>query len=269
LHYGHGTDNPFDEAVYLVLGALGIPFDSDDSILDAELEDSKVQSVHDLIRRRIREHIPVAYLINEAWFCGLSFYIDERVLVPRSPLAELIEEKFSPWMPAVDIPRILDIGTGSACIAIACAHAFPDALIDAVDIDSGALAVAGINVERYGMADRIRLIRSDLYEKLGDARYDLIVANPPYVGREELTMLPEEYSHEPVTGLYAGKEGLDVVERILQQSGSHMNKNGILVVEVGNGQDAVARNFPHLPFIWLDFERGGEGVFLLTSRDLA
>ena len=268
LCYGHGTDNPRDEAVYLVLGALGFPFNVNDQQLDEPLEASRARHIQNLITRRIVERVPVAYLVNEAWFCGLPFYVDERVIIPRSPLAELIEEKFTPWMVRREKLCILDIGTGSGCIAIACAMVFPEAEIDAVDISEDAVAVGKINVERHQVSDRVHLIRSDLYENLSGNRYDLIVANPPYVSNRELAALPEEYRHEPADALYGGRDGLDLVRKILLQSGDYLTETGILVVEVGNGQEAVTEKFPQLPFVWLDFERGGEGVFLLTSEDL-
>jgi len=268
LWYGHGTDNPYDEAVYLVLGALGLPFDVEEEELDEPLENSRVQHIQNLIAGRTEKYIPVAYLINEAWFCGLSFYVDKRVLIPRSPMAELIEEKFSPWLVQRERPCILDIGTGSACIAIACAHAFPEAKVDAVDVSEDALAVACMNIERHKVSNRVHLIQSDLYENLDGNRYDLIIANPPYVGPREYAELPAEYHHEPGAALLGGADGVDVVRSILSQSDSYLNDGGILVVEVGNGQDAVAEAFPQLPFTWLEFERGGEGVFLLTAGDL-
>lgn len=269
LYYGHGTDNPHDEAVYLVLGTLGLPFDIKEEELDEPLEKIKVQHIQNLVARRAVERIPVAYLINEAWFCGLSFYVDKGVLIPRSPMAELIEEKFSPWIVQRERPCILDIGTGSGCIAIACALAFPNAVVDAIDVSKDAIAVARGNIERHKVADRVHLLQSDLYENLDGNRYDLIIANPPYVGSREFAQLPAEYHHEPGVALLGGEDGLDVVRNILAQSGLHLTDGGILVVEVGNGQDAVAESFPQLPFTWLEFERGGEGVFLLTAEDLA
>ena len=267
LCYGHGTDNPHDEAAYLVLGALNIPFDVIQQI-DEPLEDSKVRHIQNLITRRIVDRVPVAYLVNEAWFCGISFYVDERVIIPRSPLAELIEEKFAPWVMQRENLRILDIGTGSGCIAIACAMVFPEADVDAVDVSEDAVAVGKINVDRHRVSDRVHILRSDLYDNLDEKRYDLIVANPPYVGSRELAALPEEYRHEPGTALHGGQDGLDLVRKILLQSGAHLTETGILVVEVGNSQEAVVENFPQLPFVWLEFERGGEGVFLLSAEDL-
>ena len=269
LCYGHGTDNPLDEAAFLVLGALELPFDTEDERLDEQLDQQRLSLIQDLLERRVRERVPVAYLINCAWFCGFSFYVDNRVLIPRSPIAELIEERFSPWMPEVTQPAILDIGTGSGCIAIACAYAFPDARVDAVDLDAGALAVAAGNIERHGMEDRIRLIRSDLFDQLGDRCYDLIISNPPYVGTGGMDNLPMEYSHEPVAALCGGADGLEVIRRIMERAGAHMNAHGLLVVEVGAAQGEVSVTFPDLPFLWLDFERGGEGVFLLSAEDLS
>ena len=270
LCYGHGTDNPRDEAVYLVLGALGLPFSVSDEKLDEPLDASSVRRISDLVSRRVTGRIPVAYLIHQAWFCDLCFYVDERVLIPRSPLAELIQEGFAPWM----VKRragvtILDIGTGSGCIAIACALVFPDARVDAIDVSEDALAVARMNIEQHQVTDRVHLLRSDLFENLQENRYDLIIANPPYVGKQEYDDLPEEYRHEPGTALLAGDDGLDVVRNILRQSAAHLTEEGLLVVEIGSGQDAVAEGFPRLPFTWLEFEHGGEGVFLLTSEDLS
>lgn len=269
MYYGHGTDNPFDEAVYLVLRALALPFDVDDAVLDAPITGEERRRVMVLVERRIQLRLPVAYLINEAWFSGLPFYVDERVLVPRSPIAELIEERFSPWLQESAITRILDIGTGSGCIAVACALAFPHARVDAVDSSSAALAVADRNIVHYQLSDRVRLLQSDLYAALGAQRYDVIVANPPYVSANELSHLPPEYRHEPLPALHAGEGGLAVVRRLLTHTRPHLEGHGVLIVEVGNRQDAVSQAFPDLPFIWLEFERGGEGVFLLRATDLA
>lgn len=268
MHYGHGTDNPRDEAVYLVFCALGMPFDCPESELDAEVEREAEAKIFDLARKRIEQRAPVAYLVKQAWFCGLPFYVDERVLIPRSPIAELIENRFAPWLIADRVFSILDIGTGSACIAVACALAFPGARVDAVDISEAALAVARGNVVRHGLTERIRLIQSDLYENLSDQKYDLIVVNPPYVTAREMRELPPEHRHEPALALAAGTDGLEVVRRLLDESARHLCPDGILVVEVGNGRQAVDKNFPGLSFVWLEFEYGGEGVFLLEARSL-
>ena len=268
LYYGHGTDNPADEAAYLILRSLGLPFDASAKDLDEPLQPQLEARLLVLIERRVSERIPVAYLINEAWFAGLPFYVDQSVLVPRSPLAELIEERFNPWLHEAGVQRILDIGTGSGCIAIACAHAFPDAMIDANDIDTAVLAIASRNIERYQLSRRVHLYQANVFQGMPPARYDLILSNPPYVSTAEMGKLPAEYQQEPATALSAGMDGLDVVRTILRQAGSYLAEHGVLIVEVGNSQAAVMENFPGIPFTWLEFERGGEGVFLLTAADL-
>ena len=268
LCFGHGTDNAYDEAVYLVLRALQLPFEINDEQLNQTLNGDTKDFLVDLITVRVEQRRPVAYLLNEAWFCGLSFYVDERVLVPRSPIAELIGQRFSPWVVEEKVARILDIGTGSACIAIASALAFPDAYVDAVDISADALAVAEENAHRHGVSERLRLLRSDLYENLQGQTYDIIIANPPYVSEEEMSSLPAEFRHEPEQALEAGEEGLDIVWRLLSESRKYLNDGGILIVEVGNAETALVQARPQLPFIWLEFEFGGEGVFLLTSEAL-
>jgi len=268
IYYGHGTDNPFDEAVYLVLAALNLPFDLSDDELDQNARSVDVDRIWQLARRRVDERIPVAYLVRQAWFCGLPFYVNEHVLIPRSPVAELIEESFHPWVHERQVRNILDIGTGSGCIAIACAAAFPDAIVDAIDISPAALAVAQKNVDTYSLGDRVHLYKSDLYDALAGKKYDLIIANPPYVDADDMQALPAEYLHEPRLALAAGDDGLDLVRRIIRDSGKHMNKDAVLIVEVGNSQQAMEAAFPELPLVWLDFERGGEGVFLLPAEAL-
>ena len=266
LYYGHGADNALDEAAYLVLGALDLPFDLSREQLSVEVSTTDQECIRKLVDERISSRKPTAYLLNNAWFAGLPFYVDERVLVPRSPIAELVRDRFSPWIKAQDVTRILDLGTGSGCIAIACALVFPTAIVDATDISLDALEVARINCERHGLGQRVNLVESDLFSALGGSRYDIIVCNPPYVTDGEMAALPAEYRHEPSLALAAGATGLDVVDNILLNAHEHLTPHGILVVEVGNGRAALETKYPRTPFIWLDFEHGGEGVFVITSE---
>lgn len=268
LCYGHGTREPLDEAVYLVFSAAGLAFYCDDALLDRPLTEAQIQRAQAFIMARIKTRKPAAYIAREAWFAGLGFYVDERVLVPRSPIAELIETGFSPWIKPEQVQRILDMGTGSGCIAIACALAFPEAQVDAVDISLDALEVAQRNVDRYQLRDRVELMHSDLFEGLQGRRYDLIVSNPPYVPTHEIAELLAEYLHEPRVGLSGGQDGLAIVKRLLAQASKHLTEVGILVVEVGDSEAALVSRYPQVPFLWLDFERGGEGVFLLQATEL-
>jgi ribosomal protein L3 glutamine methyltransferase len=268
VFFGHGTDNARDEAAALVLHALGLPLNCGARHYARRVGQQAARRAQTLITRRITERVPAAYLTGVSYFAGVRLAVDARVLVPRSPLAELIERRFAPWIDAARVRRVLDLGTGSGCIAIASARALPRARIDAVDISADALAVARINVRRLRLARRVRLVRSDHFRALRGASYDIIVANPPYVGAAEFKGLPAEYRHEPKLGLAAGRDGLDSVRIILREAARHLRPRGLLIVEVGNTERAVQRVWPHLPFIWLHFARGGGGVFLLTREQL-
>jgi ribosomal protein L3 glutamine methyltransferase len=266
--FGHGTDNALDEAAALVLHALGPRRPPERAPYARRVSAREAERARELIERRIRERIPSAYLTGQTWFAGLPFRVDPRVLIPRSPIAELIERGFAPWIDRRRVRRILDVGTGSGCIAIACAKAFPRALVDGVDISPAALAVAATNVRRHRVGRRVQLLLSDHFSALGHRSYDIIVANPPYVGERELARLPAEYRHEPRLALAGGRRGLDSVEVILREARPHLRAGGVLIVEVGNTETAVRRKFRRLPFLWLEFTRGGGGVFLLTAEQL-
>jgi ribosomal protein L3 glutamine methyltransferase len=268
LVFGHGTDNALDESATLVMHALHLGRDLPDDYLDAVLSDVERREVMALIQARISTRKPAAYLTREAWFAGLSFYVDERVLVPRSPIAELISSRFTPWVVPERVGDILDLCTGSGCIAIACAAAFPEARVLATDVSRNALAVARINVERHALNRRVQLLEGNLFERIGERRFELIVSNPPYVPRAEMQRLPQEFRHEPELGLSAGADGLDIVVQILSQASRHLAAEGVLVVEVGCSQAAVQEQYPGVPFLWLEFEHGGEGVFLLEQAQL-
>ena len=268
IFYGHGTDNAWDEAVQLVLPTLYLPLDVPQEILNSRLTASERHRIVERVIRRINERTPVAYLTHKAYFCDMEFYIDERVLVPRSPIGELIKNKFEPLLPNPP-KRIMDLCTGSGCIGIACATAFPEAEVDLIDISIDALEVAEINVESYGLEEQVFPIRSDLFRDLPKDKYDLIVSNPPYVDEEDMTHLPEEYRHEPELGLAAGSDGLKLMRRIIANAPDYLTPNGVLICEVGNSMVHVQAQYPDLPLAWLEFENGGHGVFMMTQRDLA
>ena len=268
LHFEHGTSNAVDEALNLVLHGLSLGHDIPPWLLDGRLTATEKRACYDLLRRRVQERKPYAYITNRARFAGLDFYVDERVLVPRSPIAELIEAGFEPWIEAERVSKVLDLCTGSGCIAIACAYAFADAAVDATDVSDGALEVARKNAEDLHVADRVLLHKADVFEGLPEAPYDIIVSNPPYVDAQDMATLPDEHRHEPALGLAAGDDGLDIVRRILTGAGNYLAKDGILVVEVGNSRWALEQAYPELPFTWLEFERGQAEVFLLRADQL-
>jgi ribosomal protein L3 glutamine methyltransferase len=265
VSFGHGTLTALDEAAALVLHTVHQPYNLAEAYLDAALTMAERSSIIDIIDRRINERTPAAYLTNEAIFAGLAFYVDNRVLVPRSPIAELIEQRFSPWVEEDQVVRILDLCTGSGCIAIACAYAFQEAYVDAVDLSVDALAVAAINVEKHQLAETVTLYKSDLFNELPEARYDIIVSNPPYVSHQEWSELPQEFRAEPDMGFKGGVTGLDIVIRILVDADAYLATQGILCVEVGSSAQTLQDTFPNVPFFWMNFERGGDGVFLLTA----
>ncbi|HEY3487762.1 MAG TPA: 50S ribosomal protein L3 N(5)-glutamine methyltransferase [Gammaproteobacteria bacterium] len=265
--YGHGTDNAHDEAAWLVLHALGLS--PQESLPDPERTVSLAElgRVEHLLQQRIATGKPLAYLLQSAWFCGLEFFVDERVIVPRSPIAELIADEFSPWLPRA--PRqVLDLCTGSGCIAIACALMFPEAAVAASDISAEALAVAAVNRKRYELENRLQFYTADVFNGIPRREYDLLVSNPPYVDAADMAVLSSEYRQEPRLALAAGADGLDIVRRILRDAQHYLSADGLLVVEVGNSQPALLAAFPQVPFVWPEFERGGDGVFVLTAEDL-
>jgi ribosomal protein L3 glutamine methyltransferase len=268
LVYGHGTDNAFDDAAAIVFHVLDLSHDEAATEYDRQPGAPAIGQVLDAFESRIVHRLPAAYLMGRMWFAGLEFAVDPRVIVPRSPFAELIAARFEPWIGTEQVLRVLDIGTGSGCIAIACAVAFPAARIDAIDVSPAALDVARINAERHQVADRVELHGGDVYEAVPDRIYDVIVSNPPYVSDAEMAELPPEYRHEPDLALRAGADGLDVVRRILAGARRHLAAHGVLFVEVGDSEQRVRARWPRVPFTWLEFTHGGGGVFLLTRAQL-
>ena len=268
LYFGHGTDNAWDDAVALVLYAIDAPPDADRDILQQELTVEQQQQLQTLFKKRIDQRIPVPYLTHQAWFFGLPFYVDERVIIPRSPIAELIEEQFVPWVEPQAVKNILDLCCGSGCIGIACAYAFQDANVVVSDISKDAISIANKNIEANIMSEQVQAIQSDCFQSIPPQKFDIIVSNPPYVNAEDFASRPEEYKHEPDLALASGEDGLDLTRQILAQAKHYLSDHGILVIEVGNSADALQDAYPSLPFTWLEFENGGDGVFLLTADQL-
>jgi len=267
LFYGHGTDNAWDESVTLVLQSLELPFDTPDTILLSRLTSTEKQMLVERVGKRINQKIPVAYLTNKAIFCDSEYFVDERVLIPRSPIAELIENRFEPWVDSRTVENILDLCTGSGCIALACAQYFPDAIVDAGDISTDCIDVAEINRERLYL-DNVAFYHSDLLQQIPNKKYDIIVSNPPYVDAEDFDDIPEEFLAEPKLGLTSGNDGLDLTRKLLAKANDYLSDKGILVIEVGNSAFALEESYPDVEFTWLEFERGGDGVFLLTKEQL-
>ena len=270
LSFGHGLDNAYDEAAYLILHTLHLPIERLEPFLDARLLPDELAEVVDVLEKRVTQRLPAAYLTHEAWLGAHRFYVDERVIVPRSFIAELLPDGLKPWLPdANNVRSALDLCTGSGCLAILLADAYPNADVDAVDLSADALEVAQRNVNDYGFEEEIRLVKSDLFAALTGCRYDLIVSNPPYVTSAAMAALPAEYRHEPELALASGNDGLDHVRAILRDAPNHLEHGGILVVEVGHNRAALERAFPNASFIWLDTASGADFVFLLERRDLA
>ncbi len=269
LYFGHGSSVAYDEAAYLILHTLHLPLDRLEPFLDARLTSSERTEVLNIIQRRVEERVPAAYLTNQALLGEYSFYVDERVIVPRSFIAELLRQGMSPWIPDPEIvSAVLDMCTGSGCLAIVAAHEFPYAHVDAVDLSPDALEVAAINVADYELQDRVELIQSDLFSQLAGRKYDLIISNPPYVDAPSVAELPAEYLHEPKMSLGSGEDGLDATRIILEHAAEHLSDNGILVVEIGHNRDILEAAYPNLPFTWLDVTAGDQFVFMLHRNDL-
>jgi ribosomal protein L3 glutamine methyltransferase len=269
LFFGHGSNDAYDEAAYLILHTLHLPLDRLEPFLDAHLTDDERAEVLNIIHRRVEHRIPAAYLTHQALLGNFSFYVDERVIVPRSFISELLLDQLSPWIAEPEkIHGVLDLCTGSGCLAIIAAHAFPNSSVDAVDLSPAALAVAERNVADYGLQDRVSLVESDLFAKLDSKRYDLIISNPPYVDAESVKTLPQEYRHEPELALGSGHDGLDATRAIIKDAAQHLTDNGILVVEIGHNRDVLEAAVPDLPFTWLDVSAGDQFVFMLHRNDL-
>jgi len=268
LSFGHGFVDAFDESRYLILHALNLPYDSPDAYFDAVLTLPEREQVIDVLQLRISSRQPAAYITRESWFCGLKFYVDERVLVPRSPIAELISNHFEPWADSDRVERILDLCTGSGCIAIASKYHFPAAEVCASDISPGALEVAALNLEKHDLSDQVTLYESDLFDSIPAQSFDLIVSNPPYVDAEDMSALGDEFHCEPAIGLRAGSDGLLLVDRILARAGGFLSEHGVIFIELGNSQAAMESKYDFLPMTWIEFEFGGGGVCAIQAQDL-
>ena len=267
IYYGQGYDNAWDESLQLVLGGLQLPLDLPTELFQSRLTPSEKETLVQLVLARIQQRVPVAYLTNSAWFCGHEFYVDERTIIPRSPISALIQDRFEGLLDAVP-QRILDLCTGGGCIAIACAYAFPEAEVDAVDLSFDALNVAEINIERHQLAHRVFPIQSDLFANIAGQKYDLIVTNPPYVDEEDLAEMPEEFHFEPEPALSSGMDGLDITKQILKLAPNYLTENGLLVCEVGNSMVSLIEQYPEVPFEWVELKNGGLGVFALRYKEL-
>ena len=267
IYYGQGYDNAWDESLQLVLGGLQLPLDLPTELFQSRLTPSEKETLVQLVLARIQQRVPVAYLTNSAWFCGHEFYVDERTIIPRSPISAIIQDRFEGLLDAVP-QRILDLCTGGGCIAIACAYAFPEAEVDAVDLSFDALNVAEINIERHQLAHRVFPIQSDLFANIAGQKYDLIVTNPPYVDEEDLAEMPEEFHFEPEPALGSGMDGLDITKQILKQAPNYLTENGLLVCEVGNSMVSLIEQYPEVPFEWVELKNGGLGVFALRYKEL-
>lgn len=268
VYFGHGHDEAWNEALQLVFNAVDLPWDSSLELLDTRLLPAERAKIVEYVVQRCQQRRPLPYITGEAWFMGLPFNVDDRVLIPRSPIAQLIEQEFQPWLGDVDVERVLDLCTGSGCIGIACAYAFEHAEVDLVDLSDDALAVANTNIARHELEDRVRAIHSDLFNALDGEVYDLIVTNPPYVDAADLASMPNEYHHEPEMALGSGDDGLDITRRILKEAGRHLSEQGLLVVEVGNSEVHLMEAYPELPLIWVELEEGGNGVFVIDAPSL-
>jgi ribosomal protein L3 glutamine methyltransferase len=268
VFFGHGTDNPWDEAVQMVLSVADLPLDSDDGVLPHLLDDRAWNDLQEILRRRITEHLPLPYLLGRAWFAGLEFNCDPRAIIPRSPIAELIRHDFQPWYGGPPPRRVLDLCCGGGCIGLAVAHYFPEVEVDLLDIDSAALDLARENVALLDLGQRVNVVQSNLFDALKDVSYDLILSNPPYVDAQDLASMQAEFHHEPELALGSGPDGLALTRSILARAADYLHDTGLLVVEVGNSWTTLEQAYPTVPFTWVEFEQGGHGVLALSAREL-